>query len=108
MFKSDNSTVTVNGYEIKPLPSLDTLTEEEKSHRGLSPITVTVDLTIATEPSEILQEYFKQVGVSEYHYATGEDLDRWVSAISAMRVLREFGETDNELRNRLEEYCKTY
>ena len=108
MFKSDNSTVTVNGYEVKPLPSLGTLTEEEKSHRGLPPITVTLDLTITTETSEILHEYFKQVGVAEYHSATGEDLDRWVSTISDMKVVREFGETDKELRNRLERYCKTY
>ncbi|CAH9015023.1 hypothetical protein VP424E501_P0292 [Vibrio phage 424E50-1] len=104
----DNTTVTVNDYEIKPLPPLDTLTEEEKSHRVLPPITVTLDLTITTETSEMLQGYFKQMGLDEYHSATVWDLDRWVSAISDMKVIREFGESDKELRERLEEYCKSY
>ncbi len=106
--KIDNATVTVNGYEIKPLPSLCTLTEEEKSHRVLPPISVTLDVTISPETSEILQDYIKQSWLDEYNTVTGADLDAWVSAISDMKVVREFEETDKELRNRLERYCKTY
>lgn len=108
MFKSDNATVTVNGYEIQPPPSLDTLTEGEKVHRVLPPITVTLDVTITTETSEILQEYFKQSWLDEYNTTTGFTLDAWVSTISDLKVVREFGETDDELRKRLERYCKTY
>ncbi len=108
MFRSDNATVTVNGYEIKPLPFLGTLTEEEKSHRVLPPISVTLNVTISTETSEILQDYIKQSWLDEYNTATGFTLDAWVSAISGIKVVREFGETDFELRSKLESYCKTY
>lgn len=98
---SSNYTITFNGIEITPLSQL---TEMEKSTRVMPDITV--KMWLGRDSLALLESLWTQHIESGWLTSTGETLDAWVRVLGDYEIEREFGESDQSLRVRLDNHLE--
>lgn len=109
--KQEGIEITWNGIDIIDGYVVDTVVDElstkDKLSRSLN-ITTTVEFKLDQKAADVLYDFVKNSYLQDYHTSTGASLDAWVSAISGMKVIRNYEESDKELRDRLSDWCSVF